>query len=118
MENKVISTSKIQYSKVYLEDFYIIKKLFLESSYVDSSVGLPYLMVKKEDQPIALISLFINSKGKNDFKIQTCSSLSALDHTAIQEYAKASFIEESSDNFHCPNQLQASIDNLVHWLHP
>lgn len=119
METIVRNKEQLQYAEVYISDMPSLKNIFLQSqnsSKLNQDFGIPFLLVKKENDILGFASLILNGSGKILFKIYGKNSLSDSEKKKLSLRAEHYFNQNNSENFRNAEQLKSSIGRMVSWL--
>jgi hypothetical protein len=119
MEPRIQYPNNLRYEEVYISDMVLLKNIFLQkqnSTTVNESFGLPFLMVKKANVIIAFACLVVNKHGKPDFIIHEIADLNTEEKEGFRFFVEDYFKRNPSDNYRNPQQLKSTINSIVNWI--
>ncbi|KMQ64032.1 hypothetical protein ACM40_04550 [Chryseobacterium sp. BLS98] len=119
METIIRNHQQLQYAEVYISDIPSLKNIFLQvqnSSKLSKEFGVPFLLVKKNNQILGFASLIINGKGEISFTIHGKNELSDSEKKNFNLRAERYFKQNNSGNFRNADQLKSSIERMTGWL--
>ena len=119
METVIRNQHQLQYAEVYISDIPSLKNIFLQvqnSSKLTKEFGLPFLLVKKNNQIVGFASLIMNGKGEISFTLYGKNELSDSEKKNFNLRAERYFKQNNSGNFRNADQLKSSIERMTGWL--
>jgi len=119
METVIRNQQQLQYAEVYISDIPSLKNIFLQvqnSSKLTKEFGVPFLLVKKNNQIVGFASLIMNGKEEVSFTVYGKNELSDSEKKNFNLRAERYFRQNNSGNFRNADQLKSSIERMTGWL--